>query len=150
MKLNRILCPIDYSEFSKAANFYASTLAKITDAEIIFVHVAYPPYSDSQIEDEIEAEMLEFSHKIRPFIPEVRHCFEICCGNPADKILEMAKQRNVDLIVMGTHGRTGSSRLLHGSVCENVLRHAVCPVMVVKSSIDPKWVLPTSDDHIES
>jgi nucleotide-binding universal stress UspA family protein len=60
---------------------------------------------------------------------------DIVEGSPVDAILDRARQERADLIVMGTHGRTGLSRLLVGSVAEGVLRHAPCPVVVVPYAI---------------
>jgi nucleotide-binding universal stress UspA family protein len=53
-------------------------------------------------------------------------------GEPAEEIIRFAKEENVDMIVMGTHGRTGFSRLLMGSVTEQVVRGAPCPVLTIK------------------
>lgn len=145
MQLNRILVPIDFSQYSKAANFYASQFAEAMDAEIIFLHVADPPPKDRDVEDELDALILDFSYKVRPFVYGVRHCYEVRFGQPAAQILKLADERNVDLIVIGTHGRTGSSRVLHGSVCEKVFRRSTCPVLGVKSSININWVFPSED-----
>ena len=58
---------------------------------------------------------------------------EIVWGNPTNEILRYAEKGDYDLIVMATHGRTGINRLLLGSVAEQVIRHSVCPVFVVRS-----------------
>lgn len=58
----------------------------------------------------------------------------VTVGDPADAILRVARERSVDLIVMGTHGRTGLQHVLLGSVAENVVRHAPCPVLVTRKS----------------
>jgi nucleotide-binding universal stress UspA family protein len=63
-------------------------------------------------------------------------------GDPAQTLLRVAEQREADLIVVGSHGRSGIGRLLLGSVSENVLRHAPCSVLVVKSSRSARGVLP--------
>jgi universal stress protein A len=59
---------------------------------------------------------------------------QVVVGNPADAILRVAQEHGVDLIVMGTHGRTGLQHLLLGSVAESILRHAPCPVLVTRKS----------------
>lgn len=141
MKFNRILCPIDYSLYSRAANYYASLFADSGDSEIIFLNVSNS--NDSNVdEEELDDQFTKLSTSIRPFVHGLRHEFEVRNGNPANEIVKFANDRRVDLIVMGTHGRTGASHMLHGSVCENVLRHANCPVMAVKSELDTDWVLP--------
>jgi len=62
----------------------------------------------------------------------VRFEHKLLVGDPASAIVEAAEEENVDLIVLGTHGRTGLTRLLMGSVAENVVRKAKCPVLTVK------------------
>jgi nucleotide-binding universal stress UspA family protein len=141
MKLNRILCPIDYSPFSEAANYYASVFAEGVDAEIIFLNVANAESKEHDEEENLDVAYLKLSTKIRPFVLDIRHDFEVRIGDPAKEIVDVANHRNVDLIVMGTHGRSGVSHMLHGSVCEKVLRNASCPVMAVKSKLDFEWVL---------
>lgn len=145
MKLNRILCPIDYSPYSKAANYYASVFAEAVDAEIIFLSVADPPTKGHDADENLDDAYMELSTKVQPFIHNLRHDFEVRSGNPAKAIVDVANSRSVDLIVMGTHGRTGASHMLHGSVCEKVLRNASCPVMAVKSTLDFDWVLPEDE-----
>jgi universal stress protein A len=145
MKLKRILCPIDYSPYSKSANYYASVFAEAVDAEIIFLNVADPPTKDHDPEEDLDDAYMELSTKVQPFIHNLRHDFEVRSGNPAKEIVDVANHRNVDLIVMGTHGRTGTSLMIHGSVCEKVLRNASCPVMAVKSTLDFDWVLPEAE-----
>ncbi len=147
MKLNRILCPIDFSEYSQSANFFASTFAQSSDAQIIYLHVLEHLSKSDDAPAEIDSALLKFSNQIRPFAHEVRRCYEVRAGNPAQMILDVADENNVDLIVMGTHGRTGSKRLLHGSVCAKVLRKANCGVMAVKSAINLKWLLPATSDE---
>jgi len=67
-----------------------------------------------------------------PSDPSVSFEHKLLAGDPAAAIVEAADQENVDLIVLGTHGRTGLTRLLMGSVAENVVRKAKCPVLTVK------------------
>lgn len=141
MKLNRILCPIDYSPFCRAANFYASLFADECGAAVIFLNVGEPSAGKSDVEATLDDLYAELSTTMRPFIHDVRHSFEVRFGDPAKEILKLSSERNVDLIVMGTHGRTGANHLLHGSVCEKVLREAGCPVMAVKSALNVDWVL---------
>ncbi len=138
MKLQQILCPIDYSEFSEIANFYASMFAQATGAELLYLHAVWPPLLDSSIEGEQAAMLTEFAARVRPLVRGIEARYELGFGDPSKQIVEMAVKKKVDLIVMGTHGRTGSRRLLHGSVCENVLRHAPCAVLAVKPT-------PTAD-----
>ena len=142
MKLNRILCPIDFSRFSVAANFYASLFAQEADAQVIFLSVHHPTSNQSPVEMQLQRLYTKLIDEIRPFVPDIRFTFEVRAGQPADEILKFADAESVDLIVMGTHGATGLERLLHGSVCRKVLRNAKCPVMAVKDSLNADWILP--------
>lgn len=141
MKVTRILCPIDYSFYSKAANYYASLFADSMGSEIIYLNVLFPPRIDGPIEDQLKKLHAQLSLKVRPFVHGVKHVHEVRDGDPAKEILRLAEERNVDLIVMGTHGTTGLARLLHGSVCAEVLRKSTCPVMAVKDALNMNWVM---------
>jgi nucleotide-binding universal stress UspA family protein len=70
--------------------------------------------------------------EVRPTEPDVGFAQRLLCGKPADEIVRCAEEEGVDMIVMGTHGRRGLSRLLMGSVSEAVVRRAPCPVLTIK------------------
>jgi universal stress protein A len=142
MKINRILCPIDYSGHSKAANYYASLFAKESGAQIIYLNVNWPPTNDP-VEARLDDLYRKLSTEVCPFAVGVLYNFVVRDGIPANEILKLAEEQNVDLIVMGTLGKTGLSHLLHGSVCEKVLRRAKCPVMAVHDG--PKFDRTMSD-----
>lgn len=148
MKVNKILCPIDFSPYSKAANFYASLLAKSTGARVLFLSVQYPPRNDTPIESQLDDLFQKLTFEVRPYVPDIQHTYKVRAGEPANEILELAKEQNVDLIVMGTHGTTGLLRLLHGSACAKVLRLAECPVMAVKDSISVDWISPFQENVV--
>lgn len=137
MNIKRILCPIDFSNFNEAANTYASLLAQSSGAEIIYLHVSVPEvpygsyaYIDMRQEEENDRKRLE---EIKPTVAGVptKHVVEF--GLPSEKIVEYANENAIDLIVMGTHGRTGLKRVFMGSVAETVVRKADCPVLALKS-----------------
>jgi nucleotide-binding universal stress UspA family protein len=81
---------------------------------------------------EIAKELREKPAALRPPDPAVRFEGRLCEGEPAEEIIRLAGKTRSDLIVMGTHGRTGLGRLLLGSVAEEVLRRAPCPVLLLK------------------
>ena len=139
MKLNlkHIICPIDFSTGSQMANFYASVFAEASGARMTYVHVARPQLLDSSVEGEEAAIMNELRRTTRPMMRNIEHDYAVMYGDPAGQIVDLANSVDADLIVMGTHGRTGAERLLHGSVCEHVLRTARCGVMAVKSPLIP-------------
>ncbi len=138
MNAKRILCPIDFSEFSEAALSYASSLAQESHARLYLVHVddsqvpydaGYAAYVAPPSNPEALRERLV---EQRPTLPNVEYQHELLFGHPADAVVEFARQNAIDLIVMGTHGRTGVARLLMGSIAEAVVRRAECPVLTVK------------------
>jgi nucleotide-binding universal stress UspA family protein len=135
-----ILHPTDFSERSRYALRYAWLLARELGARLIVLHVVPPP--PVTIHGEMiafvppeERDLDELRERLRayqadtPAVP-VDHFLEE--GDPAAVILRVAKTTPCDLIVMGTHGRTGLGRLLMGSVAEEVVRKAPCPVITVK------------------
>jgi len=143
MNFKSVLCPVDFSNSSDAALQYASILAREANALLTLVHVeeTLPEYPADiagygmgvvAIERKRSDDLLA---SVRPSIERVRFERRVLKGDPAHEILRFAEQENVDLIVMGTHGRSGLSRLLMGSVAETVLRRAKCPVLTVRQPV---------------
>jgi nucleotide-binding universal stress UspA family protein len=142
--IHTIVHPTDFSSYSEAAFQLACSLAKDHQAKIIVAHVFEvptmvhggvmtpppPPVPAEQIE-ELKSKL----HKIQPPDPAVAVEHRLLQGNPAQEILHLAQTTQCDLIVMGTHGRTGLRRLLMGSVAEKILREADCPVLTVKTRL---------------
>lgn len=135
-KNRRILCPTDFSPPSVAAFELACSLARDHQAEVSVLHVARPPVTyDDVVEsrkpgfrDGLRAQL----HGMRPADPAVAVAYLLMDGDPAEVILDWARGQECDLIVMGTHGRSGIGRLVLGSVAEAVLRKALCPVLTAK------------------
>ena len=141
MNAKRILCPVDFSEGSNTALAYATTLAMECDAELHIVYVYEEPYAYTDggfsgyvppADMDPDRQRLEAT---RPTSDSVRFRREFLIGSPANTLLKYADSHDIDLIVMGTHGRTGLSRLLMGSVAETMVRRALCPVLTIKSPI---------------
>ena len=142
MNVKSILCPVDFSPSSDAAISYASSLAKEYDAELHLVHVyeesfAYVDggFASAPVplaDPESEKERLE---AIEPR-KDIKSRREFIVGHASDELVKYAEDHNIDLVVMGTHGRTGLSRLLMGSVAEAVVRKAPCPVLTIKQPAD--------------
>jgi nucleotide-binding universal stress UspA family protein len=124
--ITNILYPTDFSSFSNHAYFHAITLAETHDATLTIAHVYRP---DSGRDRAFWREQLE---AIRPWNSnlEVKHVF--LEGDPSTEIIRLATSKGIDMIVMGTHGRTATDESLLGSVAERVLGGAPCSVMVVK------------------
>jgi universal stress protein A len=162
MNAKRILFPTDFSEYNEAALRYASTLAAESKAHLYIVHVdeladlqptlGEAAYYYAQTNDSATRRAIrERLEQVVPAIAGVSYEHHCLIGSPATEILRFAEQQEVDLIVMASHGRTGISRLLMGSVAEAVLRRAKCPVLIVKqpvvaeSTAQPR---PSSFDYI--
>jgi universal stress protein A len=146
-RLKKILVPVDYSDGSRVAMEYALFLAERFDAEIEILHVAEIPEGEEHTvvkpdtgEEELLSELImqqamkaetEF---LAPFVRDATIPIKrsLLKGRPGKVIVEAAADRGTDLIVMGTHGRSGFDRLIMGSVTERVLRSAPCPVVVVR------------------
>lgn len=140
----RILCPVDFSEFSTRAYDYAHSLALHYGATLIVLHVTEPlisiyrGYMTQTLIDEVYASQaadareqvrkLGERHQVEPAKREVI----VQVGPVPDTILAFAEVRDIDLVVMGTHGRRGFDRLALGSAVEAVLRKARCPVLAIR------------------
>jgi nucleotide-binding universal stress UspA family protein len=138
MIIKRILCPVDFSEFSHAANEYTSMLAKSTGARIIFLHTYLPEplYGSPSLFDASQKErqiLKKMEETYAPTIKEIIASYTVEFGTPADCIVHYANEYEIDMIVIGTHGRTGLQRVVMGSVAEAVVRKADCPVLAIKS-----------------
>ncbi len=143
----RILVPIDFSAPSDAALEYARTVATRFGASLHLLHVAEDPYRAlysaevyvpevEGLRDEILADATSrLKNRLQSSdIRELNATAEAVIGTPAGAIVEYAGAHEIDLIVMGTHGRGGMSHLLMGSVAERVVRTAPCPVLTVRQA----------------
>jgi nucleotide-binding universal stress UspA family protein len=136
----RILVPTDFSTLGQSALEAATALAKERDAELMIVHVEEPPsayaYGEFYIgADEPDRSALEaMLAEVRPADPAVPCTHRLLVGSPAKEIVKLAASEKVDMIVMPTHGRTGLARVLMGSVAEEVVRKANCPVLTIKGA----------------
>jgi len=128
---DRFLVPLDGSYTAERAAAHAAELARRCSAEIVFLRIC--PDNDSL------SEAIDYLEKVGEEAREERlkvRC-EAYVGDPADRIVQAATEDSIDLIIMSTHGRTGLARTVFGSVAETVMRHAPCPVMVVRPSPPP-------------
>jgi nucleotide-binding universal stress UspA family protein len=127
--VKKILYPTDFSSYSTQAYFHAVALAENHNASLTIVYV-YAPGADTEGQGRrYWRNQLEQVRPANQRIP-VHHVF--LEGDPATEIVRYSRDAGIDLIVLGTHGRTGVERLLMGSVAEQVMRGAACSVLVVK------------------
>ena len=135
MELNRILVPTDFSACSTAAFEWAASLARDRGAMLLLLHVRENPGGVGEEESGVNRDeaylhrLLRQSGRTAREIGWSQHLAE---GDPGEQIVRFAREQHADLIVIGTHGRRGISRLLMGSVAESVVRQASCPVLTVR------------------
>jgi nucleotide-binding universal stress UspA family protein len=137
---SRILCPIDFERDSMDALGLACRLAKQNSATVYLLTVigappaaatALPPVALNS-DPEFEAECIRRLEAIaREKLAGVSHEIFVASGNAAPEILNLTAARNIDLIVMGTHGRTGLKHFFLGSVAEHVVRESPVPVLTI-------------------
>ncbi len=141
LRLNRILVPVDFSESSRKAVQSAVAFAKQFDAEIVLLHVLEPAppqieimeaaLTESSLREEATRELSEWQREAVSRSKKVRAV--VRNGTAADQeIVKAAKEDDMDLIIMGNHGRLGLARVFIGSTAEKVVRHAPCPVLVIR------------------
>ena len=146
--LDRILVPVDFSTHSEKAIRYAATLANKFGARLSLLHVVEDPFVTGAwqaevfvpnipelLNDLIKAAKTQMAERKRylaahGFVVET----VVITGRPATAIVEEALTGRFDLIVMGTHGRTGLSHAVFGSVAERVVQKAPCPVLTVRDA----------------
>jgi universal stress protein A len=146
MTINHILVPVDFSSYADHALAYALALAKTLQARLTLLHVIEPlPLSRDVTTAFPEAYLNELEstaqHKLEQVLTQVQDAglhatTAIAHGVPFQGIVDTARQQHVDLIVMGTHGRTGLRHVLVGSVAEKVVRLAPCPVLVTRGTTE--------------
>jgi nucleotide-binding universal stress UspA family protein len=159
LDFKRILCPVDLSRFSLDGLKLAVKVAAASKAALYVLHAIDNPFDELYMSSIAQADpallglyqsqprkraeivaateehstvlLKQFAHDWVTALSKVRYIVK--SGDPLEAILDAAAERRVDLIVLATHGRTGIKRLLIGNVAEKVVRHAPCPVLIVKS-----------------
>lgn len=135
LAIQTILHPTDFSERSGYAFETALALARDYGARLVLLHVTTPPRQTgpgAEPNEEYQQALREKLHWLQPSEAPVNMEARLQEGDAAREILRTAEECPCDLIVMGTHGRTETRGLAMGSVAENVIRKAPCPVIVVR------------------
>jgi len=140
-QLRVILQPTDLSDHSRCAFQIAADLARQHEATLLVLHVVETlgpenaTYGEVVSQPEPESYRRRLEDDLRRFVPApagVAIRYLMAAGEPAQEIERVAREQACDLIVMGTHGRAGLIRLLMGSIAEQVIRSAPCPVLITK------------------
>ncbi|QDU20862.1 universal stress protein [Urbifossiella limnaea] len=129
IQVRRILYPTDFSSYSNLAYFHAVGLAETYRASLTVVYVVAPGSAEAAKGRDYWHGQLE---QVRPANDRIAVHHVLLEGDPAGEIARYAADAGIDVIVIGTHGRTGVDRLVMGSVAERVMREAPCSVLVVK------------------
>jgi nucleotide-binding universal stress UspA family protein len=135
-----ILFPTDFSHASDAALQHAEALAVQSGARLLIVHVEEPPlaYGGGELyyglPEPSSERILKMLEDVKPSDPKVSFVHRLTMGDPAGEIVRIADEEEAEMIVLGTHGRTGLTRLLMGSVAEAIVRRAPCPVLVYRET----------------
>jgi nucleotide-binding universal stress UspA family protein len=143
MTVHHVLVPIDFSPYAEQALDYAIALAQKLQVRVTLLHVIQPPlvagadmgvWPSLAFIDDLETAITSDmeSYLARVTAAGLEGEIAVVHGAPFQEILNTAKARQVDLIIMGTHGRTGLPHVLLGSVAEKVVRLAPCPVLVAR------------------
>jgi len=138
MAQKTILFPTDFSTASDAALVHAEALARQMNARLLIVHVEEPPlaYGGGELyyglPEPSSERILKMLEDVKPSDPSVPYTHRLTMGDPAGEVVRIAEDENAEMIIIGTHGRTGMTRLLMGSVAEAIVRRAPCPVLVYR------------------
>jgi nucleotide-binding universal stress UspA family protein len=140
----RICCPVDFSDASRAAMEVAADLARRAGADLVLLH-AYPvpgytfpdgsvvasPKMLQDLADGAERHLESWRLEAEPIAARPVRIVKVA-GEPASEIVAFARDERIDLLVLGTHGRSGLEHALMGSIAERVVRRAHCPVLTVR------------------
>ncbi len=147
IQFSKILVPIDFSDYSLQALKYASEFSKIYGSKIILVYVVEPviyppdlsigqialPTLSYQIDDKAKEELSRVAKEYIPSELDVTAIVKL--GKPYIEIIDLAKNEDVDLIIISTHGHTGVEQILFGSTADKVVRKAPCPVLTLREPV---------------
>ena len=148
MQIKTILCPIDFSEISTNAMEYAVFLASHHHAKLLLLHVVeylhefehyqILVFTPQELSEKMEKQAYEELTKVTEQVKKTITVEAVVRqGKAFMEIIKEAMEKDIDMIVMGSHGRTGISHMLMGSVAEKVVRKANCPVLIVRGKNTP-------------
>ena len=143
MELKKILCAVDLEDTIAPSVEYTKMMVAMSGASVLVAYVipAHTPYEDvylsiNNLPNEVATPNATIQEAMNGFLSErfvgMDATGVILVGRPAEELVKCAEEKGVDLIVMGTHGRAGFDRLLFGSVANEVVKTAPCPVMTIR------------------
>lgn len=146
MELKKILCAVDLEDTMLPSVEYAKMMAELSGASILVAYVipAHTPYEDvylsinhqpNEVGNPSEAMQKGMNDLLEGPLAGREATGVILVGRPSEELVKLADERGINLIVMGTHGRAGFDRLVFGSVANEVVRSASCPVMTVRPEV---------------
>jgi universal stress protein A len=136
-----ILCGTDFSEHSRLALSWALRFAKLADGQLIVAHLVHVPSGDVYSHDAWPLSFEQARERAHELLVELHRTFlegypktelVVDVGAPAEALIQLATDRKVDVLVTATRGRSGLADLIMGSTAEKLIRHAPCPVFVVR------------------
>lgn len=140
-EFKKILCGTDFTEHSYLALDYALRFAKLADGLLIVAHFVHVPSGDVYTHEAWPRTFQEAKARAQTLLAQVHETrlqaypkteLVVEIGVPAELMIQLAKQRQIDVIVTATHGRSELADLIMGSTAEKLIRHAPCPVFVVR------------------
>jgi nucleotide-binding universal stress UspA family protein len=143
-EFRKILCGTDFTERSYKALDYALRFAKLADGVLIVAHLVHVPSGDVYTNEAWPRTFEEARQRAKELLAEVHETrlggypkaqLVVEIGVPAELLLKIAKEQQVDMIVTATHGRSELADLIMGSTAEKLIRHAPCPVFVVREGV---------------
>jgi nucleotide-binding universal stress UspA family protein len=160
--IKRVLVPIDFSDYSKNSLKYAVKFVKSFNAELFLIYVVEPviyppdfsmgqiaiPAIDTEVDKRANEELTTLAKTEIP--GEVKCKCIIKTGKPFLEIIETAKEENIDLIIIASHGHTGVEHILFGSTAEKVVRKAPCPVLTLRDPVKGYEYMKELKKHNES
>jgi nucleotide-binding universal stress UspA family protein len=156
LPIKTILHPTDYSDASEHARQMAYELALDYKARLIIMHAVEPPVYYGELgvtltghSDDLDAEEERISSLVEEGTPVAVETLTVE-GIATAEILRAAREQRCDLVVLGSHGRTGLDRVLMGSVAEEVARKSPCPVLIVRAPHHIPHEAPASAHHLSS
>jgi nucleotide-binding universal stress UspA family protein len=152
ISLKKILYPTDFSEFSRCAMPYAMEFSRHFESQLHCLHVVEPTYLDSMLaaethEPTITDQIGSMQQRMQEFVDEYlkddqEHVVsKVISGHPFEEIIGYARNQEIDLIILATHGHGALSSMLLGSITEKVVRKSPCPIMTVRHP-EHEFVMP--------